>query len=255
MIFRVAGERRLTVLKAHEFQYDLDLTMQPAKGTLSFDETGQIVSCIGDETLLTLSANEVKEVSVIGGVGCGLLFAKMNNDSEILLCRFTMSSMKAAGEFCKVVNFYAQTKQYVIPDEKEKPVCEKCGRPLVEGMSVCLFCYNKIGLLKRSLELMRPFAGKIVPAELFLALSSVMYLLVPLFSRLLIDDYLRPMKGTFQQILLLAGAMFFARAIGELIFILSSRVFNEASIQYANHLRNLAYEKIQRLSMNSLAKR
>ena len=243
------------MLKAHEFQYDLDLTMQPAKGTLSFDETGQIVSCIGDETLLTLSANEVKEVSVIGGVGCGLLFAKMNNDSEILLCRFTMSSMKAAGEFCKVVNFYAQTKQYVIPDEKEKPVCEKCGRPLVEGMSVCLFCYNKIGLLKRSLELMRPFAGKIVPAELFLALSSVMYLLVPLFSRLLIDDYLRPMKGTFQQILLLAGAMFFARAIGELIFILSSRVFNEASIQYANHLRNLAYEKIQRLSMNSLAKR
>ena len=49
--------------------------------------------------------------------------------------------------------------------------------------------------------------------------------------------------------------MLLARAIGELIFILSSRVFNKASIQYANHLRNVAYEKIQKLSMNSLSKR
>ena len=243
------------MLKSYDFQYDLDLAMQPAKGTLSFDETGRILSRIGDKTLLALPAKEIAEVSVIPGVGCGLLFARRDDDSEILLCRFTMSSMKAAGEFCKVVNFYAQTKQYVIPDQKEKPVCEKCGRPLVEGMSVCLFCYNKISVLKRALELLRPFAGKIIPAELFLALSSVMYLLVPLFSRILIDEYLRPMKGTFRQILLLAGAMLLARTVGELIFILSSRVFNEASIRYANHLRNLAYEKIQKLSLNSLSKR
>ena len=102
---------------------------------------------------------------------------------------------------------------------------------------------------------MRPFAGKIIPAELFMTVSSVLYLLVPLFSRIIIDEHLRPMKGTFQQLLLLAGAMFLARALGEVIFILSSRVFNEASIQYANHLRNLAYEKIQKLSLGSLSKR
>ncbi|NLB41937.1 MAG: ABC transporter ATP-binding protein [Clostridiales bacterium] len=126
---------------------------------------------------------------------------------------------------------------------------------MVEGMSVYLFCHNKMGVLKRALDLMRPFASKLIPAELFLALSSLMYLLVPLFSRILIDDYLKPMTGTFQQISLLAVAMFLARALGEVIFIISSRVFNAASIQYSNHLRNLAYEKIQKLSMNSLSKR
>jgi ATP-binding cassette subfamily B protein len=239
----------------HEFQYDLNLSMQPVEGTLSFDETGQITSSIGDQILLTLSAKDVSEASVIGGVGCGLLFVKMNDESEVLLCRFTMSAMKAAGEFCKVINFYVQTKQYAAPEENIKPVCEKCGRPMVEGMSVCLFCYNKMSVIKRALSLMRPFAGKILPAELFLAISSALYLLVPIFSRHLIDEYLRPMKGTFKQIILLAGAMFFARALGEVIFIISSRVFNAASIQYANHLRNLAYEKIQKLSMGSLSKR
>ena len=239
----------------HEFHYDLDLSMQPTKGTVSFDKTGQIISSIDEKTLLTLSASDIAEISVIGGVGCGFLFAKMNDDSEILICRFTLSSMKAAGEFCKVINFYNQTKQYVPPEEKVKPVCEKCGRPLVEGMSVCLFCYNKLSVLKRAFYLLRPFAKKLMRAEVFLATSSIIYLLVPFFSRILIDDYLRPMKGTSKQVFLLAGAMFIARALGELIFILSSRVFNEASIQYSNHLRNLAYEKIQKLSMNSLSKR
>ncbi len=239
----------------HEFHYDLDLSMQPTKGTVSFDKTGQIISSIDEKTLLTLSASDIAEISVIGGVGCGFLFAKMNDDSEILICRFTLSSMKAAGEFCKVINFYNQTKQYVPPEEKVKPVCEKCGRPLVEGMSVCLFCYNKLSVLKRAFDLLRPFAKKLMRAEVFLATSSIIYLLVPFFSRILIDDYLRPMKGTSKQVFLLAGAMFIARALGELIFILSSRVFNEASIQYSNHLRNLAYEKIQKLSMNSLSKR
>ena len=242
-------------MSQHELIYDLDLTMQPVTGSLNFNESGQVKSIIDNKTLLTLSANELSEASVIPGVGCGLIFAKMNDDSEILLCRFTMTAMKAAGEFCKVINFYAQTKQYVEPEEHEDILCEKCGRPMVEGMSVCLFCYYKMGVLKRALDLMRPFASKLIPAELFLALSSLMYLLVPLFSRILIDDYLKPMTGTFQQISLLAVAMFLARALGEVIFIISSRVFNAASIQYSNHLRNLAYEKIQKLSMNSLSKR
>ncbi|NLC43135.1 MAG: ABC transporter ATP-binding protein [Clostridiales bacterium] len=242
-------------MSQHEFIYDLDLTMQPVKGRLSFNKSGQIKSSIDNKTQLTMTADELSEASVIPGVGCGLIIAKMNDESEILLCRFTMTAMKAAGEFCKVINFYAQTKEYVEPEEHEDILCEKCGRPMVEGMSVCLFCYNKMGVLKRALDLMRPFASKLIPAELFLALSSLMYLLVPLFSRILIDDYLKPMTGTFQQIALLAVAMFLARALGEVIFILSSRVFNAASIQYSNHIRNLAYEKIQKLSMNSLSKR
>ncbi|MDD2431440.1 MAG: ABC transporter ATP-binding protein [Bacillota bacterium] len=239
----------------HEFHYDLDPSMLPANGTVSFDKTGQVMSEIGDTTLCSLNAKDMTELSVNGGVGCGFLFAKMKDESEVLICRFTLSCMKSAGEFCKVVNFYIQTKQYVNPEKRQLPVCQKCGRPLVEGMSVCLFCFNRIGVLKRALGLLRPFAAKMIPAEIFLAISSILYLLVPFFSRILIDNHLRPMEGTHTQIIVLAGAMFLARALGELIYILSSRIFNQASILYANNLRNLAYEKIQKLSLNSLSKR
>ena len=242
-------------MEMYTFKYDLDLEMNPANGVLSFDETGSITSRIDEKILLTLSAENVEEALIMAGIGCGVLFVKMKDGSEQILCRFTMSAMKAAGEFCKIVNFYVQTKQFVIPKEKGKQVCEKCGRPLIEGISVCLFCYNRVGVLKRAFEFMRPFTKEIILAEIFLAISSGLYLLVPIFSRIIIDDYLRPMTGTFQQVLLLASAMLLARALGEVIFILSSRVFNKASILYANNLRNAAYEKIQKLSMNSLSKR
>jgi ATP-binding cassette, subfamily B, bacterial len=148
------------MLKTYVFEYDLNLNMQPAGGTLSFDETGRVVSRIDGETLMELVAEDMAEASVAAGVGCGLLYVKMSDKREFLLCRFTMSAMKAAGEFCKVVNYYIRTKQCVIPDEQEKPVCETCGRPLAEGMTVCLFCYNKRSVLKRALGLMRPLPKK-----------------------------------------------------------------------------------------------
>jgi len=63
------------------------------------------------------------------------------------------------------------------------------------------------------------------------------------------------MIGPVSAIALLAGGMFVARAIGEVIFITSSRLFNRAGILFSNHLRDLAYAKIQKLSLSSLSKR
>jgi ATP-binding cassette, subfamily B, bacterial len=242
-------------MKSYTFQYDLGPDMHPADGRLLLDDSGIITSRIGDMILFTRSYRDVDEAFVIPGVGCGLLVARMKDHCEQVLCRFSMSGIKPAGEFCKLVNYCTHTGECVIPEEEEKPFCSKCKRPFMEGMNVCLFCYDKISVIKRALGLMRPFAGKIIPAELLMALSSVLYLLVPLFSRILIDEHLKPMTGTFQQILILTGAMLMARIIGEVIFILSSRVYNKAAIHFAVHLRNIVYAKIQKISMNSLSKR
>lgn len=90
---------------------------------------------------------------------------------------------------------------------------------------------------------------------MILTLSSALFLLVPIFNRYLIDNYLRPMTGTLSQILMLVGAMSLARAINMVTFIFSSRIYNRSSIEFANHLRKITYEKIQKLSLSSLSKR
>ena len=241
--------------RAFTFEYDLNLEMRPAAGFLRFDENGIISSRMDERLLEEQDARMVKEAAVIAGVGCGLLFVKFLDDTEKILCRFSMSGLKPAGEFCKMVNFFVQTGKTAISEERERPVCPQCGRTLMEGLSACLFCYNKKSLLGRAFHFMRPFAKKLLTAGVFLTLSSVIYLLVPLFSRFLIDDYLRPMTGTLGDILLLGGGMLAARTLGEVIFILSSRTFNRASIGYANHLRSSAYGQLQKLSLSSLSKR
>lgn len=242
-------------MKTLTFPYDLNDSMKPVRGELRFDEAGNITVTLDEETVTSFPASQVKEAAVIAGVGCGLIYITMQDETEKVLCRFCMSGLKPAGEFCKVVNYYVLTKTALIPDEKETAFCEKCGRPLVEGMNVCLFCYSKSGVLKRALELLKPYAKKLVSAELTLTASSILYLLVPLFSRFLIDDYLRPMTGTLAQILVLAGGMLLARTVGEIIFITSSRVFNRATVAFSNDLRTTTYGKVQKLSMISLSKR
>ena len=146
------------------FNYDLDLSMNRANGTVTFDESGTITSSINGEVLLTLSADNMTELSVSGGVGCGFLYATMKDESEVLICRFTMSVLKAAGEFCKVVNYYINSKEFPKSEEKHKLVCEKCGRPFAEGISVCLFCYDQMGG-SRALMLLKPFAPKMITGQ------------------------------------------------------------------------------------------
>ncbi len=242
-------------MKSYSMEFDLNETMLPAQGVLTLDEQGNIEARCEGEAVRTAVAKEIEEASVLPGVGCGLLLAKRKDGTEQLLCRFTMSVLQPAGEFCKVLNHLIQTGKAEFGEEKPKPCCEKCGQPFIEGMSVCLFCYEKLGLLKRALGLLKPFTKQLLSAELLLTFSSMLYLLVPLFNRQLIDNYLGPKVGTMQQIAVLAGAMFLARALGEVLFIISSRVFNKGSILFSNYLRDLAYARIQKLSLNSLSKR
>jgi len=242
-------------LKAYTFPFDLDLAMKPIQGELCFDEKGNITVVSSGMTTLSLSAGDVKEAAVLAGVGCGQLFVTLTDETEKVLCRFSMSGLKAAGEFCKVVNYYVQTKIALIPEEKEVHICETCGRPLVEDMKACLFCYNKRSLLKKTMGLMKPYTKKMLSSQLFLTLSSILYLLVPLFSRLLIDNYLRPLTGTLADVLILGLGMLVARSLGETIFILSARAYNRSTVAFANDIRTKTYDKVQKLSMNSLAKR
>ena len=237
-------------MKTHLFKYDLDLDMGPGSGDLCFDEDGTVRAGHGE-----YNAADIEESGVIAGVGCGLIYIKMKDESEIVLCRFTMSLLKPAGEYCKIVNYYAQYGVADIPEESEKLVCEKCGRMQVEGMNTCLFCYDRKGVLYRAFGLMKPFRKRLFTVQTLLVFSSMLFLLTPLFSRFLIDNYLRPMTGDFTNVLILGLAMLAARVIGEAIFILSSRSFNKLSIMYSNHLRTLAFSKLQRLSMSSFSKR
>jgi len=232
--------------------------MQPARGEVSFYEDGTITVGSGSENLFETNASKVKEALVKAGVGCGLLYFKLNENTgpdEHILCRFSMSGLKEAGELCKIINYYIKTGKAIFEEKPDQSICSKCSRPLIEEMSVCLFCYSKTNVFKIAYSYLKPYTKTLVTSQFFLTISSVLFLMVVLFNRHLIDNFFEPRTGTLPQVATVAFAMLGARIVGELIFIIFSRKFNRATIRYANDLRVKAYEKMQTLSMASLSKR
>jgi len=241
--------------------------MQPEYGIVTFFEDGAItVQSAGDavnahdagDVIYKTDASNIKEALVKAGVGCGLIYLKLNDGitpSEHILCRFSMSGLKNAGELCKIINYFVKTGTAIIPDTQEESICKKCGRAFIEEMNVCLFCYSKTNLFKTAYQYLKPYAKTLVTAQFFLTISSILFLMTVLFNRHLIDNFFEPRTGTLPQVATVAFAMLGARIVGEIIFIIFSRRFNKATISYANDLRVNAYDKVQTLSMNSLSKR
>ena len=242
-------------MKQFTFEYDLGLDMSQTAGKLIFSQDGMITAEENGAVSFHIDAKDVKEALVMAGVGCGLIYVKYEDAPDRVLCRFTMGGLKLAGEFCKLVNFYKLTGEAYIPDEVEARVCEKCGKPMMAELSVCVFCYSKLTVMKRAFGFFKPYAKTITLSQLTAVLANVAFLVFPLFTRILIDRYLEPQTGTWANILLIIAAMVAVRVIGDAIFVISTRVYNKATIAIGNDIRSTAYSKVQSHSMTLFAKR
>jgi len=242
-------------MKQFVFEYDLGLDMTPLVGKLVFSENGDVTAEENGSVVFTINAKDIKEALVKPGVGCGLVYAKFEDKEDRVLCRFTMSGLKPAGELCKLINFYNLTGDAVIPEAMEKRVCEKCNRPMMAELSVCVFCYSKLTVMKRAMGFFKPYSGQVVGSQLIAILGHIAFLTFPIFTRMLIDNHFEPQIGTWMDVLLIVGIMVGIRLLGETNFILTSRVFNKATLNIGNDIRSTAYAKVQSHSMTLFAKR
>ena len=258
-------------MKEYIFEYDLALDMSAGSGKIIFREDGTISAEEGGEVKHSFLAKDVEEAKVRAGVGCGLLFLTFKgpesdtpedsaddakkNQHHLILCRFTMSGLVPAGELCKIVNYYIKTGVAAFPEKVEKRSCEKCGRPLVKDLSVCVFCYNHFSVLKRAGSFLKPYAKTLGITQVMSMLTLLAFLSSPLFTRVLIDRYLEPGVGTLAQVVIFGVIMLAVRYGGEIIFIFSARMFNRAALAVSNDLRVATYQKMQSHSMTLFAKR
>jgi ATP-binding cassette subfamily B protein len=242
-------------MKQFIFEYDLGMDMNPLEGQLIFAEDGSISCHTGDKELYRFYASEIKEAVVKAGVGCGLLFVKAEGKDDRILCRFSMSGLKQAGEFCKIVNFFINNGTASFPEKEEKRVCEACGRPMMTEIAVCVFCYSKLGVMKRALSFAKPYMKEITYSQVLGLIPRITFLVSPLFIRHLVNAHLEPQIGTWGQILLIALGMLLVRVIGDAVLIYTARIFNRATVSVTNDLRVHTYAKLQGHSMSLFAKR
>ena len=248
-----------------KMEYDLTPGMAPCTGSLRLVDGTLRLEQDGQE-LPPLDTADIKELSVLPQVGCGVLYAvyekPVGDDAlvvppplpDTVICRFSMRFIKQAGEFSKIFN-YAKETGTLQTMKHEVRHCETCARALPEGIDFCMFCMKKSAIAGRLIKIMGKDKWTVLRAGLVMALTTAIWLTAPIINRYLIDEYLRPMTGTVGQILGIAALIFAARALGEVIFILNSRVFNRIAAGFSNRLRNMVFDKLQHFSMATLQKR
>lgn len=236
-----------------QMKYDLDLNGNTCIGELVLCN-GTLEAIENEEVVYSIAIDSIKDMKLTLNIGCAFLECK-HNDKDRLLCRFTMGVLKEAGEFCKVINYCIETGYIEEKLDVESRECPKCNRILMDGTDVCFFCVDKLHVFKKALKLFEPFKKSFIIAGTLLALSNVLYVIAPVINRILIDDYLKPKRGTAFDIIFWCVIMFLLRAGGEIIFIVSSRISNRVSGKFANNLRKMTYEKMQSLSMTSMSKK
>ncbi len=135
--------------------------------------------------------------------------------------------------------------------------CVKCGRPLSNGSGsdTCIRCTKKGRYLKQLWQVMKS-------SRLYLGLSVLLFiavtcvnLLAPQIQRVLVDQYIEPKYGNFGGFLLVLCSMFAVTLIARLISMLRGRILAGASADIVRRLRDMVFERVQKLSVASIARR
>jgi ATP-binding cassette subfamily B protein len=265
---------RETLTAENKIGFDLTEEGLHCNGELRFED-GVLIAEIDGREVFRRGVDDTAELKQFTDIGCGFLELTLKksagenggtealpDDENIRVCRFTMAQVNEAAELCKVVNYYIETGAVGQIMRKERTRCEKCGRPLMSDIDVCMFCVDKKYVFRRSLSLMKGFWKQVAVSGLILTVSNALYALMPILSRLMTDNYLSPgetaapfFSDPATGVLVLTGLMILTRAFGETLFIISSRISNVVGSKFTDYLRNMLYEKMQKLSLSSMSKK
>ena len=224
----------------------------------------------GNESL-KLCWSDISELKTENGVGTIFVSYKLNDGSEHLMCIGDMKCAKEAIESVKRINrvkergleYYDRIKNQRKELPKgyslgEKAICSKCGRPLPKGTEKCPRCSSKFKTLLRLWGMIKPYKWLVfLSVVLFISVSGL-NLIIPEINRVLTDDYINADNPSeieaikYASIVLL---MLLCQIILRTIGVLRSHTLIHASNSMVVDLRNMLFEKIQRLSIERISKR
>ena len=245
------------------FRYSLDLSIPDKRCDGIFYADPDYIRLIeGGSIALEIKTKDVRELKMSSGVGCIFVSYKLRSDgSEHLLCRSDMSASKHIIHVLKKFNHYLEEgKRIGTPTDANDGLdrCEKCGRPFRPGSSICVHCTNKRQVVKRLWEVASPYKLFIIASILLFFTVSALNLLLPYINKILVDDYIKtknPEGVSLLPFVLIVLSMLGVQLLLRGVSMIRSHLLINASNGMIVDLRNMLFDKIQKLSISKISKR
>lgn len=139
-----------------------------------------------------LKIEDLKEARAVNGVGGGTLLVDTKK-GPVVVARYTAALSSVFGFAAKLLTAIAKDEDRPMASEKEFPrYCPNCDNPLSEGTQVCPICKNNGKVIARMLKYAKPYRLQMIAAGFLLILTTLVELIPPYLTKVMIDDVLQP---------------------------------------------------------------
>ena len=234
---------------------------------------GEVLHYIPYERVLGIRAEVV--------VDAGLLVLE-TEEGTVDLIRY---SNGCAAKFGFVARFMGDEIEFRKGKRDEAPIwdykpeeqfCQSCGLPLPDEFSPCPACTKKHKVMLRILSYIRPYRGRAILFMLFVIAGTLISLVPPYFSRILIDDILllndattaaqeasvtqlgsifRAIQPAALALSIAVGALLAIQIIREIFTIFRLRLGAWLTFRVAANIRSHVYQHLHNLSIRFFDKR
>ncbi len=140
--------------------------------------------------LRDIKFDNVKDARLNHVIGGGYLVVDTYGGS-IVLNRFTGIKVKVFSVACKVIKSLATGEDLPPLSKRDLPhYCSKCKRPIQDELTQCPRCIDKKKVAFRILAYAKPYKGKMVLASIMVMITTLMTLVPPYITKIIVDDVL-----------------------------------------------------------------
>ncbi len=239
-------------LFATEADLTSDGTIGPSVLRVRADRIERVEPADGGERVVGCwSLSEIRDPRVEDLVDAAALVARLDG-TDVELIRTTNSRATHLHAAQKRLKALLEGGEMPVIEDKRR-VCPRCQRPLPEDSDICGACLNKGKTLIRLFGFTRPYVGRLVLSTLLMLTGTVLELLPPRLTQILIDEVLS--KKRVHLFVWVMVALVGARLLMSLVQMARGRNVAYLSAHVAVDIRNRLFQKLQQLSLSFYDKR
>ena len=242
------------------FRFNLSPTHshESVKGEVILEKEELLLVVDGKEEK-RIKTKDISELIADMGVGCLYVSYKLKEDGSVhFLCRADSRLSKHVIKTVRKMNLYFEDGTLPQKNKEEAEKCPKCGRPYRPGSTVCLHCTDKKKIISRLWGFVKKYKWFVFLSIVLFFIIGGFHLITPYVNRIIVDDFIRsktPENTNTSVYTVVIMLLLVLEIVNRILSSVRSHLLIYASNRMVIDMRNLLFDKVQRLSVSKISQR